>query len=148
MHSGWTLSSSNYFSKNSAYSTLSWYFWWNRSISERKRSAFISLRLKIDFREDWAWNLAHKVKFMRTGMTVLRLKSRSKNLFLKIDLRTYKMRLCIATSPDIWVSCSISAWDFDSTYFIKCGSKLTKKGSVEICWSISFIYGLRCDSNS
>ena len=117
-------------------------------MSERNRSAFISFRLRILFSDDWAWNLAHKVKFISIGMTVLRLKSRSKNLFLKIDLRTYKMRLCMATSPDIWVSYSMSTWDFDSTYFIRWGSKFTKKGSVDICKRISFICGLKCVSKS
>ena len=51
-------------------------------------------RVKILSNEEWAWKREHKVRFIRIGITSLRLKSRSKNLFVKTDLRTCKTKLC------------------------------------------------------
>ena len=91
-----------------------------------------SLRLTLLCSDDYEWNLGQSVRFIRTGMTVFKLKSKSKNLFANIDLSTWRMRLCIATSPEMGTSDSMRLRDLDSTNLIRCGSRLTRNGSVEI----------------
>ena len=66
-----------------------------------KRSAFACFKARMLCKDEFGWKREKSVRFIRTGITTLRLKSRSKNLLAKTDRSTCRIRLCSWTSPEI-----------------------------------------------